>query len=469
MTGNFFECLRGGFPADRGKAFFLLPDGTAISYGAVEAKTGQLAQLLVDRGVVPGDRIVVQAVKSPEMILLYFAALQAGAVFVPLNTAYTASEIDYFVNDAEPRLFVDDPVALMAEAEKLPAMAGSIPVMSDDLAAIVYTSGTTGRSKGAMLSHGNLAANAVALHAAWGFTPDDVLLHALPIFHIHGLFIALHCALLSGAPMLWLPRYDDAAVLAALPRTTVMMGVPTFYTRLLARPDFTRAAAAHMRLFISGSAPLLASTFEAFEARTGQRILERYGMSEAIIITTNPLEGERKAGSVGFPLPGVRLRIAGKNENGPIEIRGPSVLTGYWRAPDKTAESFTADGYFITGDVGRLGEDGRLWISGREKDLIISGGLNIYPREIESRLDECEGITESAVIGVPHPDLGEGVVAVAIGAGDEARILAGLRAELAGFKTPKRLFFVEDFPRNAMGKIQKNVLRSMYEDVFSET
>jgi malonyl-CoA/methylmalonyl-CoA synthetase len=246
-----------------------------------------------------------------------------------------------------------------------------------------------------------------------------------------------------------------------------MMGVPTFYTRLLAHPDFTRAAAAHMRLFISGSAPLLTSTFEAFEARTGQRILERYGMSEAIIITTNPLDGERKAGSVGFPLPGVDLRIAGDQENGPIEICGPSVLAGYWRAPDKTAESFTTDGYFITGDVGRLDEDGRLWISGREKDLIISGGLNIYPREIESRLDECEGITESAVIGVPHPDLGEGVVAVAIGTGDEAAIIAGLRTELAGFKVPKRLFFVDEFPRNAMGKIQKNVLRQIYGGVFS--
>jgi malonyl-CoA/methylmalonyl-CoA synthetase len=467
MTGNVFERLRGGFPADRSKPCFLLPDGDAISYGAVEVRTGQLAHLLIDRGVVSGDRIVAQATKSPEMIMLYFATLQVGAVFVPLNTAYTSAEVDYFVNDAEPRLFVDDPVALMREAEHLSEMTGSMARSPDDLAAIVYTSGTTGRSKGAMLSHGNLAANAAALHEAWGFTPDDVLLHALPIFHIHGLFIALHCALLSGAPMLWLPGYDDAAVLASLPRATVMMGVPTFYTRLLGHPDFTREAAAHMRLFISGSAPLLTSTFDQFEAHTGQRILERYGMSEAIIITTNPLNGERKAGSVGFPLPGVDLRIAGDGDNGPIEIRGPSVLAGYWRAPEKTAESFTADGYFITGDVGRIDEDGRLWISGREKDLIISGGLNIYPREIEGRLDECDGIVESAVIGVPHPDLGEGVVAVVIGAGDEKAIIAGLRAELAGFKMPKRLFFVDDFPRNAMGKIQKNVLREMYGGTFS--
>jgi malonyl-CoA/methylmalonyl-CoA synthetase len=468
MSDNFFERLRAGFPADRAKPCFLLPDGGAMSYGTVEMTTGRLARLLADRGVVPGDRIVVQAPKSAEMIMLYFATLQVGAVFVPLNTAYTRAEVDYFLSDAEPRLFVQDPAQLAGEAAALEPMAASVPRTAEDLAAIVYTSGTTGRSKGAMLSHGNLAANAVALHRAWGFTADDVLLHALPIFHIHGLFIALHCALLSGAPMLWLPKYEDEAVLKALPRATVMMGVPTFYTRLLAHPDFKREAAAHMRLFISGSAPLLTSTFEEFEARTGQRILERYGMSEAIIITTNPLDGERKAGSVGFPLPGVDLRVAGEaGSNGPIEICGPSVLAGYWRAPDKTAESFTADGYFMTGDVGRLDEDGRLWISGREKDLIISGGLNIYPREIESRLDEIDGIDESAVIGVPHPDLGEAVVAVLIGAGDEGAIISGLRAELAGFKTPKRVFFVDEFPRNAMGKIQKNVLRQMFCGTFA--
>jgi malonyl-CoA/methylmalonyl-CoA synthetase len=318
-----------------------------------------------------------------------------------------------------------------------------------------------------MLTHGALAANALALHEAWGFTPDDVLLHALPIFHVHGLFVALHCAFLSGCPMVWLNRFDEAAVLERLSGATVMMGVPTFYTRLLAHPGLTREATAHMRLFISGSAPLLESAFEAFEARTGHRILERYGMSEAVIITTNPLEGERKPGSVGFPLPGVDLRIGGGEETGVIEIRGPSVFSGYWRMPEKTAEEFTADGFFITGDVGRLDADGRLWISGRAKDLIISGGYNVYPKEVELILDEQPGVRESAVIGVPHPDFGEGVVAVVEGQGDEAALIAALRGRLAGYKTPKRVVFVEALPRNAMGKIQKALLRRTYAGLFA--
>jgi malonyl-CoA/methylmalonyl-CoA synthetase len=333
-----------------------------------------------------------------------------------------------------------------------------------------------------MLSHGNLAANAVALHEIWGFSADDVLLHALPIFHVHGLFVALHCALLSGCPMIWLPKFADAEVLAGLAKSTVMMGVPTFYTRLLANPGFTREAAAHMRLFISGSAPLLPSTFAEFEDRTGQRILERYGMSEAAIITSNPLAGARLAGSVGYPLPGVELRIgeggsapstasrspspAGGGGTGVIEIRGPSVFGGYWRMPQKTAEEFTADGFFITGDVGRQDPDGRVWISGRAKDLIISGGYNVYPKEVELVLDELAGVTESAVIGVPHPDLGEGVVAVVIGAGDEATTIAAARAQLAAYKAPKRVVFVDDLPRNAMGKVQKNLLRERYAALF---
>jgi malonyl-CoA/methylmalonyl-CoA synthetase len=334
---------------------------------------------------------------------------------------------------------------------------------------LIYTSGTTGRSKGAMLSHGNLAANAVALHRIWGFSPDDVLLHALPIFHVHGLFVALHCAFLSGAPMVWLPKFDDAQVMAGLARSTVMMGVPTFYTRLLANPAFTREAAQHMRLFICGSAPLLESTFAEFEDRTGMRILERYGMSEAVIITSNPLVGERIPGSVGYPLPGVQLRIGGGAETGVIEIRGPSVFSGYWRMPEKTAEEFTADGWFITGDVGRTDPDGRVWISGRAKDLIISGGYNVYPKEIELVLDELPGVVESAVIGVPHPDFGEGVVAVLIGQGEEAAIVAQARAQLAAFKAPKRVVFVEDLPRNAMGKVQKNLLRERYAALFEAT
>jgi malonyl-CoA/methylmalonyl-CoA synthetase len=318
-----------------------------------------------------------------------------------------------------------------------------------------------------MLSHGALAANAEALVAAWGYGRADLLLHALPIFHVHGLFIATHCALMTGAPMLWLDRFEESAALAALPRASVMMGVPTFYTRLLADPRFTRAAAAHMRLFISGSAPLLPQTFEAFEQRTGMRILERYGMSEAVIITTNPLQGERVAGSVGFPLPGVALRIEGGAQVGGIEIKGPSVFSGYWRNPEKTREEFTPDGYFKTGDVGRLDGDGRVWISGRAKDLIISGGYNVYPKEVELVLDAQPGVIESAVIGAPHGDFGETVIAVIEGEGDEAALIAATRAELAAFKAPKRVIFVDALPRNAMGKVQKNVLRARYKDLFA--
>lgn len=462
---NLYDRLAARFPADRSQPCFLLADGQ-ISYGELEAGAARLASLLVSKGVVPGDRVAVQTEKTPQAVMLYLATLKAGAVFLPLNTAYTASEVDYFLTDAEPALFVQDAVALAAEAATHAPLTTTVPRAVEDLASIIYTSGTTGRSKGAMLTHGALYANATALHEAWGFTPDDVLLHALPIFHVHGLFVALHCAFLSGAPMVWLAKYEDAPVLAGLAKSTVMMGVPTFYTRLLANPGFTRAAAAHMRLFICGSAPLLESTFAAFEQRTGQRILERYGMSEAVIITTNPLAGDRIAGSVGYPLPGVDLRIGGSEDTGVIEIKGPSVFSGYWRMPDKTAEDFTADGYFMTGDVGRQDADGRVWISGRAKDLIICGGYNVYPKEIELILDELPGVTESAVIGLPHPDFGEAVAAVVIGAGDEAAMIATLREQLAAFKAPKRIFFVADLPRNAMGKVQKNLLRQTYAGTF---
>jgi malonyl-CoA/methylmalonyl-CoA synthetase len=400
-------------------------------------------------------------------VTIYLGVLMAGAVFLPLNAAYTPAEVDYFRGDAEPKVFITDAGAFVSEAAAARALAKTVPRAADDLAAIIYTSGTTGRSKGAMLSHGNLAANALALHEIWGFTPDDVLLHALPIFHVHGLFVAMHCAFLSGAPMVWLPKFEDAAVLAGLAKSTVMMGVPTFYTRLLANPGFTHEAAQHMRLFISGSAPLLESTFAEFEQRTGQRILERYGMSEAAIITSNPLEGERIAGSVGYPLPGVELRIAGGEETGVIEIRGPSVFSAYWRMPEKTAQEFTADGFFITGDVGRRDPDGRVWISGRAKDLIISGGYNVYPKEVELVLDDLAGVVESAVVGVPHPDFGEGVVAVVIGQGDEAAMVAACREQLAAYKAPKRIVFVDDLPRNAMGKVQKNLLRDRYAGLFT--
>ena len=449
-------------PSDR--PCFLLPDGAEITYAELADGAGRLASLLIARGVVPGDRVAVQTDKTPQAVMLYLATLKAGAIFLPLNTAYTAAEVEYFLTDAEPRLFVQDATALAAEAQAHPPLETTVPRADDDLASIIYTSGTTGRSKGAMLTHGALYANARALHDTWGFSAEDVLLHALPIFHVHGLFVALHCAFLSGAPMVWLAKFEDAPVLAGLAKSTVMMGVPTFYTRLLANPAFTRDVAAGMRLFICGSAPLLPTTFAEFEARTGQRLLERYGMSEAVIITSNPLEGERIAGSVGYPLPGVDLRISG-GETGTIEIKGPSVFSGYWRNPEKTAEDIV-DGWFITGDVGRQDADGRVWISGRAKDLIISGGFNVYPKEIELVLDEMEGVGESAVIGCPHPDFGEAVVAVVMGEGDEAAMIAAARSQLAAFKAPKRVFFVAELPRNAMGKVQKNLLRQQYADTF---
>ena len=462
---NLYDLLASRFPADRSKPAFLLADGTAISYGQLEDDVARTASLLIEYEVEPGDRVALQSEKSVAAVAVYLATLKVGAVFLPLNTAYTEAEVEYFIDDAEPVLFVEDAEALVADARTRPPLADTMVMDDDDLASIIYTSGTTGRSKGAMLSHGNLAANAQALHQIWGFTADDVLLHALPIFHVHGLFVGLHCAFLSGAPMVWLPKFDDGQVLDGLAKATVMMGVPTFYTRLLANPSFTQDRASHMRLFISGSAPLLESTFAEFEARTGKRILERYGMSEAVIITSNPLDGERIAGSVGYPLPGVDLRIAG-GETGTIEIKGPSVFAAYWRMPEKTAEEFTADGYFITGDVGRQDPDGRVWISGRAKDLIISGGFNVYPKEIELIFDELAGVSESAVIGVPHPDFGEAVVAVVIGQGEESDLIAQARTRLAAFKAPKRVFFVDELPRNAMGKVQKNLLRERFAGTF---
>ncbi|HEX3365328.1 AMP-binding protein [Phenylobacterium sp.] len=467
---NLYDLLAGGFPADRSQPAFLMSDGAEVSYAELEAGAAQIAGHLRALGVKPGDRVGLQAEKSVDAVMIYLGVLKAGAVFLPLNSAYTRPEVDYFVHDAQPRVFVTDAQAFRAEADAADPLVKAIARAETDLAALIYTSGTTGRSKGAMLSHGALAENALALHKAWGFTPDDVLLHALPIFHVHGLFVALHCVFLSGAPMVWLPKFVDAEVMAGLAKSTVMMGVPTFYTRLLANPEFTRERAAHMRLFISGSAPLLESTFAEFEARTGMRILERYGMSEAVIITSNPLDGDRIPGSVGYPLPGVELRIGGDAETGVIEIKGPSVFSGYWEMPEKTAQEFTADGYFMTGDVGRQDPDGRVWISGRAKDLIISGGYNVYPKEIELVLDELAGVTESAVVGVPHPDFGEGVVAVVIAAkdhwGDEAAMIAECRRQLAPYKSPKRIVFVDELPRNAMGKVQKNLLRDRYGDLF---
>lgn len=466
MSNRLHDLFANALPAERSRACFITADGRNVNYGTLDDGASAVAGRLVAQGVQPGDRIALQAEKSIESVMIYLGVLKAGAVYLPLNAAYTPAEVDYFLRDAEPRVFITDPRAFVDECGSFAPLVEAVPRAESDLAAIIYTSGTTGRSKGAMLTHGNLAANAIALHRAWAFTPDDILLHALPIFHVHGLFVALHCAFLSRAAMIWLPKFSDAEVLAGLSRATVMMGVPTFYTRLLANPAFTREAAANVRLFISGSAPLLPTTFAEFEQRTGQRILERYGMSEAVIITTNPLDGARIAGSVGYPLPGVDLRIGGVEDTGVIEIRGPSVFSAYWRMPEKTAEEFTPDGYFITGDVGRQDPDGRVWISGRAKDLIISGGYNVYPKEIELILDELPGVVESAVIGLPHPDFGEGVAAVVIGKGDEAAMIAECRTRLAAFKTPKRILFVDDLPRNAMGKVQKNLLRERYKALF---
>jgi malonyl-CoA/methylmalonyl-CoA synthetase len=416
-------------------------------------------------GAEPGDRVLVQAEKSIEGALLYLASLRAGLVYVPLNTAYTAAELGYFIADAEPALIFAPGHRDLAELDAAPAHFETVTREPDDLAAILYTSGTTGRSKGAMLSHDNLASNALVLKDYWRWQKGDVLIHALPIYHVHGLFVALHGALLNGSTMLWHKGFDADAVLADMARATILMGVPTFYVRLAAHPGLTRNAVANMRVFISGSAPLLEATFADFEAKTGHRILERYGMTEAGMICSNPYDGARIPGTVGFPLPGVEARIG----DGVLEIKGPNLFKGYWRNPEKTAEDMRPDGFFITGDMATMAEDGRVAIVGRAKDLIIAGGLNIYPKEIELAIDAVPGVGESAVIGVPHPDLGEGVVAVVTRtdpALDEAAILAGI-ADLARFKQPRRILFVDSLPRNAMGKVQKAALREAHRDLFA--
>ncbi len=505
MSDNLFELFRSRFPADISRPFIETPDGRTISYGDLEAATGRMARLLAARGVAAGDRVAAIVEKSPEAVFLYLATLRAGAVYLPLNTAYTAAEVAYFLGDAEPKVTVCRPEAEAALAP-LAAEAGSqlltlgqagegslieasrgfapdfapVPATSGDLAALLYTSGTTGRAKGAMMSHGNLASNAIALHRIWGFEAGDVLLHALPIFHTHGLFVAINCVLLNGTEMLFLPRFDTEQVIRLLPRATVMMGVPTFYTRLLARPDFDAGACRNMRLFVSGSAPLLEETFEDFRERTGHTILERYGMTETGMNTSNPLDGERRAGTVGFPLPDVEVRVAGEDgavlgpgETGVLELRGPNVFQGYWRQPEKTAEEFRPDGFFVTGDISRIDGDGYVHIVGRAKDLIISGGFNVYPKEVELVVDAVEGVVESAVIGLAHPDFGEAVAAVvkraSDGTPDEAAVIQAAKAELANYKVPKRVFFVDELPRNAMGKVQKNALRERYAATFSGT
>jgi malonyl-CoA/methylmalonyl-CoA synthetase len=476
-------------------------------YADLDRESARLANAFVDLGVRPGDRVAVQVEKSAANLMLYLASVRAGAVYLPLNTAYTLAELAYFIGDAEPALVVCDPaaragvegVAGSVRVETLDAAGDgslvdlaapqrdsfeTIPRAEDDLAAICYTSGTTGRSKGAMLTHRALASNAATLVGLWRFTPADVLIHALPVYHVHGLFVATNVALMAGASMILQPRFEPGAVIAAMERATSLMGIPTFYTRLLAHPGLTREAVAGMRLFVSGSAPLLAQTHLEWTARTGNPILERYGMTETGMNTSNPYDGERVAGSVGFPLPDVRLRIVDEASGaeipdggiGVIEVEGPNVCAGYWRNPEKTTEAFRQDGFFITGDLGQRDARGYVSIVGRGKDLIITGGLNVYPKEVEAEIDALPGVVESAVIGLPHADFGEGVTAVVAvgssaveapcGALTEAAVLEALAPRLARFKQPKRVLFVTDLPRNAMGKVQKARLREDHRNLY---
>lgn len=507
INGNFFSDLQKSMLERPQKICFDCPGQETFSFGSIDERAARFATVLRQLGVEPGDRVVAQTEKSVDAFALYLGVLRTGGVYVPLNTAYTEQELEYFLQDAAPRVLIteanrDTSMPALAErcgvashrvlerdaensigynADQLDADALDPAIAlreGEDLAAIVYTSGTTGRSKGAMISHRALRENAQGLKATWGYEADDVLLHALPIFHIHGLFIAMHPTLLNGSTTLFLPGFNASAVRAQLPRATLLMGVPTFYSRLLAEPGFGAADCRSIRVFISGSAPLTTQASDDWFDRTGTRILERYGMTEAGIITSNPLHGERIAGTVGYPLPGVELRVADEQGHplaagavGAVEVRGTNLFSGYWKKPEKTAEEMRDDGYFITGDLGMLSEDGRLSIVGRAKDLIISGGYNIYPKEIESVLDDLPGVVETAVVGVPHADLGEGVVAVIVGdeqRTDAAAMRVALDAELARFKHPRRFYWVDALPRNAMGKVQKNVLAERYRNSYAE-
>ena len=478
-------------------------DGARISYDDLIALSGQTANYIAARGVKPGDRVAAQTEKSVAALVLYLATVRAGAVFLPLNTAYTLNELEYFLGDAEPSLVVCDPSkaegigklaakinatvdtldangkgSLSEGAAKRKGEFVTVPRTNDDLAAILYTSGTTGRSKGAMLTHDNLASNSLSLVAYWRFTTNDVLIHALPIYHTHGLFVASNVTLFARASMIFLPKLDPELIIKLMARATVLMGVPTFYTRLLQSPNLTKQSTDHMRLFISGSAPLLAETHREWSARTGHAVLERYGMTETNMNTSNPYDGERVPGAVGFPLPGVSARVTDpetgkelpRDSIGMIEVKGPNVFKGYWRMPEKTAAEFRPDGFFITGDLGKIDTRGYVHIIGRGKDLVISGGFNVYPKEVENEIDAIPGVVESAVIGVPHADFGEGVTAVVVNGKeaklDEASVMKALDGRLAKFKMPKRVIFVDDLPRNTMGKVQKNVLRDTYAKLY---
>jgi malonyl-CoA/methylmalonyl-CoA synthetase len=506
---NLYSALRENFPADLDATAIETADGERLNYSwrDLERATAMLANLLASLDLPQGARVAVQTEKSVEALMLYLAVLRAGLVYLPLNTAYQASEIEYFIGNAEPSVVVcsgknfgwvsqiafkagtahvftlneDRSGSLLERAALHSDRHEPVPRDAGDLAAILYTSGTTGRSKGAMLSHGNMLSNARTLKDYWGWEPGDVLIHALPIFHVHGLFVASHGALLNGSKMIWFSKFDPAAVLARLPEATVFMGVPTLYVRLLAEPGLNAQACKNMRLFVSGSAPLLIETFQDWQQRTGHTILERYGMSETVMLTSNPCraaDGQRRGGTVGFALPGVGVRVVddqgltlAPGEVGHLQVKGPNVFKGYWRMPEKTADEFTSDLWFKTGDVGKFDADGYIHIVGRSKDLIISGGYNVYPAEIESVLNEMPGVAESAVVGVPHPDFGEAVVAVVVAragvpAPDPSALIATLKGRIAAFKVPKRVFVVAELPRNAMGKVQKNLLRDEHQALF---
>ncbi len=501
---NLYSHFREQFVSHADDELLCTEQDRSFTYADIDARSAQYAGYLAELGASPGDRVSVQVEKSPESLCLYLACLRAGLVFHPLNMAYKSGELEYFLGNAEPAIVVCDPRnadavdpiaksagvrhlltldadgggTLTDNASTLPATFDTAHREADDLAALLYSSGTTGRPKGIMLTHSNLLRNTEALVDAWGFTEKDRLLHALPIFHVHGLFVAIGCALLSGCSMRWLQAFDAAQVIKYLPECTVLMGVPTYYTRLLAEESFTKDVAANARLFISGSAPLLEETFAAFEQRTGKRILERYGMTETNMNTSNPLDGERKPGTVGPPLPGVEVRICdddgkelGVDEIGNLQVRGPNVFIGYWKMPEKTAEDIAEDGFFNTGDKGKIDSDGYVSIVGRAKDVVITGGLNVYPKEVELFIDDIPGVKESAVIGVPHADFGEAVVAVVVpDSGQqlgEDEIIAHAKAELANFKVPKRVMFVDELPRNTMAKVQKNILRDTYNGLFA--
>ncbi len=509
---NLYAALRAAFPADLNALAVETDEGLHYSWQDLDRASAMMANLFASLDLPKGSRIAVQVEKSVEAMMLYLATLRAGYVFLPLNTAYQSAEISYFVDNAEPAVVVCSP-ANFGWVSKIAFKAGTqhvftlgddrtgslleraahhsdqhtpVQQQADDLAAILYTSGTTGRSKGAMLTHGNMLSNAAMLKNYWGWKPGDVLIHALPIFHVHGLFVAIHGALINGSKMIWMAKFDPKRVIARMPEASVFMGVPTLYVRMLAEPSLDKLAVKNMRLFIAGSAPLLLETFKAWQTRTGHTILERYGMSETVMLTSNPYSAdprygqqtERRGGTVGFPLPGVTLRVMGDDgqtlpvgDIGGIQVKGPNVFKGYWRMPEKTAEEFTADGFFKTGDVGKVDERGYVTIVGRSKDLIISGGYNVYPAEIEGYINDMPGVDESAVVGVPHPDFGEVGVAVVIAkAGAKVQadaILAHLKAQLANFKIPKKCFVLTELPRNTMGKVQKNLLRDQYKALFA--